>query len=88
MEVFTTIAKEYGLFVALVAWLLWFFDRLIKENRKEHGEHRKENAEREARYVAVIDRLSESFSDLAIEVQHIKVLMERDRQAEKAKVAK
>lgn len=86
MDIFTTAAREYGLFVALVVWILWFFDRLIKESRKEHAEHRRENAEREARYVAVIDKLSQSFADLAIQVQHIKAMMERDRRSEREKV--
>lgn len=78
MELFTTIAKEYGLFVALVAYILWFFDKLLKENRREIKENRNENAKREARYIDVIDKLSDSFSELAFEVQQIKVMMQRD----------
>lgn len=88
MELITQIAKEYGLFVALVAYILWFFDKLLKENRKELKENRAENTKREVRYIDVIDKLSQSFSELALEVQHIKVMMQRDHDEIKKKVEK
>lgn len=73
MDIFTQIAKEYGLFVALVAWILWFFDKLLKTNRAE-------NAERESRYIAVIDKLSDSFAQLSTDVESIKLIMQRDHE--------
>lgn len=81
MEIFTQIAKDYGLFVALVAYILWFFDRLLKNNKEEMRVFRAENVAREARYISVIDKLSDSFVDLTTEVAAIKVMMEHDRGA-------
>lgn len=80
MDIITQIAKEYGLFVALVAYILWFFDKLIKTSREE-------NAVREARYIAVIDKLSDSFSELTKEVEAIKTMMQNDHEEIKKKVA-
>lgn len=79
MDLLTQIAKEYGLFVALVAYILWFFDKLLKTNREE-------NAVREARYILVIDKLSDSFSELTKEVEAIKNMMQKDHEEIKRKV--
>lgn len=73
------IAKQYGLFAALVVYILWFFDRLLKSNKEEMRVFRAENVAREARYISVIDKLSDSFVDLTTEVAAIKVMMEHDR---------
>lgn len=62
---FLDIAKEYGLFVALVCWVLWYFDKLIKAMRADHNK-------RESRYIGIIDRLSESFVELKKDVEEIK----------------
>lgn len=59
------IAKQYGLFVALVCWILWYFDKLIKQMRVD-------NAKRESRYIGIIDKLSESFLELKRDVEEIK----------------
>lgn len=72
VEVLSNIAKEYGLFVAAVVYILWFFDKLLKERRAD-------NAEREARYIAVIDKLSEAFQGLKKEVEMIRHQIDRDR---------
>lgn len=76
MDIFTQIAKEYGLFVALVAYILWFFDKLLKTNRAE-------NAERETRYINVIDKLTDSFVQLAKEVEAIKQMMIKQQEHER-----
>lgn len=78
MDFLSQVAKDYGLFAALVAYILWFFDKLIKTNREE-------NTAREARYIGVIDKLSDSFSELTKEVEAIKSMMERDHEVLKKK---
>lgn len=64
------IAKDYGLFVALVAYILWFFDKLLKTTRAD-------NANRESRYISVIDKLSDSFQELKRDVEAIKNHLDR-----------
>lgn len=81
MDILPQIAKDYGLFVALVAYILWFFDKLLKTNRQE-------NAEREARYINVIDKLSDSFAELTKEVEAIKTMMANDHDPDIKKVVK
>lgn len=48
------IAKQYGLFVALVVYTLW------------------ENNKREQRYIQIIEKLTDAFSDLRRDVEAIK----------------
>lgn len=81
VEFLSKVAADYGLFVALVVYILWFFDKLLKQNRSE-------NSEREARYISVIDKLSDSFSKLTTEVEAIKAMMQRDHDDIKKKVAR
>lgn len=76
LEIFTQIAKEYGLFVALVVYILWFFDKLLREKSKE-------NTDRETRYISVIDKLSDSFTNLTKEVEAIKNMMLHDEEIKK-----
>lgn len=81
MDFLSKVAADYGLFVALVTYILWFFDKLLKQNRSE-------NSVREARYISVIDKLSDSFSKLTTEVEAIKAMMQRDHDEIKKKVAR
>lgn len=81
MDFLSKVAADYGLFVALVTYILWFFDKLLKQNRSE-------NSTREARYISVIDKLSDSFSKLTTEVEAIKAMMQRDHDEIKKKVAR
>ena len=62
---FITLVEQYGLFVALVAWILWYFQKTIDDVKKE-------NQEREMRYISIIDKLGDSFQELKNEVTLIK----------------
>jgi Flp pilus assembly pilin Flp len=48
MEIFMSLAKEYGLFVALVAWVLWTNDK-----------REKKYIDREEKYIDIVKTLSE-----------------------------
>ena len=62
---FITLVEQYGLFVALVAWILYYFQKTIAEVKQE-------NQEREMRYISIIDKLGDSFQELKNEVTLIK----------------
>jgi hypothetical protein len=66
MEWLLEIVKQYGLFAGLVAYILWFFDTLIKDIRKE-------SAEREGKLLAIIDTLSDEVKDRLTKIEvHIR----------------
>lgn len=58
MGLFASLIEKYGLFTALVVWVLW------------------DSRNREARYINVIDKLSESFHEIKNDVEHIKNKLE------------
>lgn len=62
MDWLMSIGKEYGLFVMLVAYVLYDKDLTIKAIKKE-------NAERENKYLAVIQTLSEEVKDRLTKIE-------------------
>lgn len=62
MDWLLQVAKDYGLFVALVAYILWYFDRLIEKMRKE-------NSEREAKYQAIIQTLTDDVKERLAKIE-------------------
>lgn len=54
LGMFTTLIEKYGLFTALVCYVLY------------------DSRNREQRYISVIDKLSDAFTDIKNDVEHIK----------------
>lgn len=77
-----SVAQDYGLFVALVVYVLWFFDKIMKQTRADNAEReariREDNSERETRYIEVIDKLSDAFQELKKDVEVIKQTLVQD----------
>lgn len=63
MEWLMDIGKQYGPFAMLVAYILWFFDGLIKQMRKE-------NAERETKYQMIIKSLTDDVKDRLVKIEN------------------
>lgn len=71
-----SVAQDYGLFAALVVYVLWYSDKMMKQTRADNAERealmRVDNSERESRYIEVIDKLSDAFQELKRDVEVIK----------------
>lgn len=65
MDWLLAIAKEHGLFVALVVYVIW-------DGREREKASRLENRKREQQYLAIIDKLSKSFESLKRDVSDMK----------------
>lgn len=81
MTVFLEIAKQYGLFVALVVYVLWEYKqrekRLSKESKSREDRILKENKEREAKYIereekyiGIVQTLSEEVKDRLSKIEY------------------
>lgn len=61
MEQLITVASEYGLFVALVVYVIW--DSRNRENRY---------VEREKEFISIIDKLGDNYNNIKVDVEKIK----------------
>lgn len=79
MDIFMPIIEKYGLFVALVCFVIWDNrqretkyqaqqSEFIKENRKREQKY----IEREERYISIVEGLTESFEGIQQDVSQIK----------------
>lgn len=73
MEVFGKVAEQYGLFVALVVWVIY-------DSRQRETDFKKTNLEREHGYQAIINKLTDKFDilqDVKRDVDDIKDYIRR-----------
>jgi hypothetical protein len=79
LDVLATVAKDYGLFVALVVFYIW-------DNRQREGKLQQERdvfiaetrkreqlyIDREERYIGIVESLTDSFEGMQADVSEIK----------------
>jgi hypothetical protein len=79
LDILTTVAKDYGLFVALVVFYIW--DNRQRESKLQQerdvfiAETRKREQlyiDREERYIGIVESLTESFEGMQKDVSEIK----------------
>jgi Flp pilus assembly pilin Flp len=58
MDIFMSLAKEYGLFVSLVAWVLW-------SNQKREEKY----IAREEKYIEIVQTLSEEVKERLTKIE-------------------
>lgn len=82
LDVFMTLIEKYGLFVALVAYVIWDNrqreskyqaqqQEFIKENKKREQKY----IDREERYISIVESFTHSFENMQQDVSEIKDLL-------------
>jgi Flp pilus assembly pilin Flp len=69
VEILAQIAKEYGLFVALVVWVLWTSNQREKAIMQENKQRESQYIEREEKYIGIVQTLSEEVKERLTKIE-------------------